>query len=149
MRVHDSQVYRMMDVRRERISRILELKKKLLSIQTGFNVVNAAVICTVLKIISSLEPLTDTTEAQVLEACDSLKLLTVYFDLLVDAAGVVCHKHGLRGTALHAIGCGGFAETLKYFASSSSSPERVASLKTIRFAAGSQWSFFRRDVTWS
>ena len=89
-----------MDVRRERISRILELKKKLLSIQTGFNVVNAAVICTVLKIISSLEPLTDTTEAQVLEACDSLKLLTVYFDLLVDAAGVVCHQLFLSVEAL-------------------------------------------------
>ena len=111
MRVHDSSAYKKMDVTRERISRILELKKKLLSIQTGFNVVNAAVICTVLKIISSLEPLTDTTEAQVLEACDSLKLLTVYFDLLVDAAGVVCHQLGLLGTGLYAVGSGCSVET--------------------------------------
>ena len=35
MRVHDSQAYRKMDVTRERISRILELKEILLSFQTG------------------------------------------------------------------------------------------------------------------
>ena len=37
MRVHDSQAYRKMDVTRERISRILELREILLSIQTGFS----------------------------------------------------------------------------------------------------------------
>ena len=37
MRVHDSQAYREMDVTRERISRILELRKILMSFQTGFN----------------------------------------------------------------------------------------------------------------
>ena len=42
MRVHDSQAYRKMDVTRECISRILELKETLLSFQTGFNLVNAA-----------------------------------------------------------------------------------------------------------
>ena len=36
MRVHDSQAYRKMDVTRERISRILERREILLSIQTGF-----------------------------------------------------------------------------------------------------------------
>ena len=43
MRVHDSQAYRKMDVTRERINRILELREILLSIQTGFSLVNAAV----------------------------------------------------------------------------------------------------------
>ena len=49
MRVHDSQAYRKMDVTRERISRILELKEILLSIQTGFSLVNAAVACAILE----------------------------------------------------------------------------------------------------
>ena len=43
VRVHDSQAYRKMDVTRERISRSLELREILLSIQTGFSLVNAAV----------------------------------------------------------------------------------------------------------
>ena len=43
MRVHDSQAYRKMDVTRQRISRILELREILLSFQTGFSLVNAAV----------------------------------------------------------------------------------------------------------
>ena len=38
--------------------------------------------------------------AQVLEACDSLKLLSIYFDLCVDATGVVCHQLGLHSTDL-------------------------------------------------
>ena len=41
VRVHDSQAYRKMDVTRERISRILELREMLLSFKTGFNPVNA------------------------------------------------------------------------------------------------------------
>ena len=43
MRVHASQAYRKMDVTRECISRILELREILLSIQTGFIPVSAAV----------------------------------------------------------------------------------------------------------
>ena len=43
MRVRDSQVYRKIDVTGERISRILKLKEILMSFQTGFNLVNAAV----------------------------------------------------------------------------------------------------------
>ena len=42
VRVHDSQVYRKMEVTRERISCILELREQLLSFQTGFNLINAA-----------------------------------------------------------------------------------------------------------
>ena len=71
MRVHDSQVYRKMDVTRECISRILELREILLSIQSGFNVVNAAVVCAILESISDLEPKSVMTEPRY------LKLVTV------------------------------------------------------------------------
>ena len=43
--------------------------------------------------------------AQVLEACNYLKLLSIYFDLFVDTAGVVYHQLGLLGTNLYAVGC--------------------------------------------
>ena len=56
MRVHDSQAYREMDVTRERISRILEVREILLSIQTGFSLVNAAVVCAILESNAGLEP---------------------------------------------------------------------------------------------
>ena len=49
MRVHDSQAYRKMDVTRERIRRILELREMLLSVQIGFSLVNAAVACAILE----------------------------------------------------------------------------------------------------
>ncbi len=62
MRVYDSQAYRKMDVTRERISRILELGEILLSIQTGFSFVNAAVVCGILESISGLEPSSVITE---------------------------------------------------------------------------------------
>ena len=45
-----------MHVTRERISRILELREILLSIQTGFSLVNAAVVCAILESILGLEP---------------------------------------------------------------------------------------------
>ena len=54
--VHDSQAYRKMDVTREHISCILVLREILLSFQTGFNLVNAAVVGAVLESISGLEP---------------------------------------------------------------------------------------------
>ena len=81
--------YSKMDVTRERISRILEVTEILLSFQTGFNLVNAAAVCAILESISGLEPSSVIT-AHVLEACDSLKLLSIYFDLCIDATGVVC-----------------------------------------------------------
>ena len=49
--------------------------------------------------------------AKVFEDFDCLKLLSVYFNLCVDVTGVVCHKLGLLGTDLHAVGCGGFVKT--------------------------------------
>ena len=45
-----------MDLKRQRINRILELTQLLLSFQTGFNLVNAAVVCAILESISGLEP---------------------------------------------------------------------------------------------
>ena len=51
VRVHDLQAYKKMDVTRERISRILELTEILLSIETGFSLVNAAVVCAILESI--------------------------------------------------------------------------------------------------
>ena len=44
VKVNDSQAYRKRDVTRERVSGILELKEILLSFQTGFILVNAAVV---------------------------------------------------------------------------------------------------------
>ena len=60
--VHDSQAYRKMNVTREQISLILELREILLSIQTDFNLVNAAVVCAILKSILGLEPSSVITE---------------------------------------------------------------------------------------
>ena len=49
--------------------------EKLLSIQTGFSLVNAAVVCAILEIISGLEPSSVMTESRY------LKLVTVSLDL--------------------------------------------------------------------
>ena len=71
MRVHDSQAYRKTDVTRECISCILELREILLSFQTGFNLVNAVVVCAILESIPGLEPSSAITEPRY------LKLVTV------------------------------------------------------------------------
>ena len=71
MKVHDSQAYRKMDVTREHISCISELREILLSFQTGFNLVNAAVVCAILESISGLEPSSVITKPRY------LKLVTV------------------------------------------------------------------------
>ena len=67
MRVHDSQAYSEMDVTRERISRFLELREILLSFQTGFNLVSAAVVCVILESILGFEPSLVTTEPRYLK----------------------------------------------------------------------------------
>ena len=71
MRVRDSQAYRKMDVTRERISHILELREIILSIKTGFSLVSAAVVCAILESISGLESSSVITEPSY------LKLVTV------------------------------------------------------------------------
>ena len=109
MRVRDSQAFKM-DVTRERISCILELREILLSFQTGFDLVSAAVVCAILESISGLEPSSVITELK------DLKLMTVSsfcpLNLCVDSTGIVCHQLGSLGTDLQAEGCGGFVETL-------------------------------------
>ena len=52
VRVHNSQAYRKMDVTRERISRILELREILQSFQTSISLVNAALVYAIQKICS-------------------------------------------------------------------------------------------------
>ena len=84
-----------MDVTREHISRILELRKVLLSFQTGFNLVSAAVVCAILESISALDPSSLINCAKVLEACHCLKLLPIHFNICFDTAGVVCYRHDL------------------------------------------------------
>ena len=71
VRVHDSQAYRKMDVTRKRIRRILELRERLLSFQTGFNLSNGAVVCAILESSGGLVPLSVITEPKY------LKLVTV------------------------------------------------------------------------
>ena len=107
MRVHDSQVYKKMDVTRERISRLLELREILSSFQTGFNLVNDAVVCAILESISGLEPSSVITEPRYLKLVTVSSFCPFFFYLCVDATGVVCHQLGLFGTDLHAVGCGG------------------------------------------
>ena len=82
----------------------------ILSFQNGFSLVSGAVVCAILEIILGLEPSSVITEPS--ETCDSLKLLSIYFALCVDAIGVLCHQLGLLSTDLHAVGCGGFVGTL-------------------------------------
>ena len=72
MRVYDSKAYRKMDVTREGIRHILELRE-ILPFQNGFNLVNAAVVCAILESISSLEPSSDTTEPRCLKFAPSRK----------------------------------------------------------------------------
>ena len=111
MRVHDSQAYRKMDVTRERISRILKLREILLSIQTGFSIVSAAVVCAIPESISGLEPSSVVTEPRYLKLVTVSSFCPFFLISYVDATGVVCHQFGLLGTGLHAVGCGGFVKT--------------------------------------
>ena len=71
MRVHDSHVERKMDMTREHIKRIVEVREILMSLQTGFSLVSAAVVCPFLESLSGLEPSSVITETRY------LKLVTV------------------------------------------------------------------------
>ena len=111
VRVHYLQAYSRMDVTRERISLILELREIFLSFQSGFNFVNAAVVRAILESNSGVEPSSLITEPRY------LKLVTVSslcpFTLLsVLMPLVLCHQLGLFGTDLHDVGCAGFVKTL-------------------------------------
>ena len=111
VRVHDSQACRKMDATREHISRILELREILVSIKTGFSLVNAAVVCAIQESISGLEPSSAIAEPRYLKLV-TVSSLSTHFDLCVDATGIVCHQLGLLSTDLNAVGCGGFVKVL-------------------------------------
>ena len=70
VRVHASQAYWKIDVTRERMSRILQLREMLLSIQTGFSLVNVAVFCAILESISGLESSSVITEPSLRILCE-------------------------------------------------------------------------------
>ena len=109
MGVHYSQAYRKMDVTKERISRILEVRELRLSFQLVSTL--SVLLLSVLswRVSRAWNP-HQLQLSQVLEACDCLKLLSIHFDLCVDVTGVVCHQLGLLGTDLHAVRCGGFVK---------------------------------------
>ena len=69
---------------RERISRILELREILLSFQTDFSLVNAAVVCAIPQSISGLEPSSVITEPRYLKlvTVSSFYLFTLIFVLM-------------------------------------------------------------------
>ena len=102
MRVHDSQAYRKMDVTKECISHILEVREILLSFQTGFNNVSAAVVCAILVSISALKPSLLITETRYLKLmtvssfCPFI-LIFVLMPLVLFVTGVVCHPRREAG----------------------------------------------------
>ena len=69
---------------RDSINRILEMREILLSFQTGFNLISVAVVCVLSGEYLRLGTLVRYKWGQVLEACDYLKLLSIYFRLCVE-----------------------------------------------------------------
>ena len=124
MRVHDSQAYRKMDVTRERVSRILELREILLLIQSGFNLVNAVVVCAILESISGLEPSSVITEPRYLKLVTVSNYCPFTFDLFADAAGVVCHHKVFWDLISMPWAVEALSRRSTKFASSSSSPAK-------------------------
>ena len=101
-----------MDVTRERISRILDLREILLSIQTAFSLVNAAVACAILESISGLEPSSVITEPGYLKLVTFSSLCPFTLISVLMPLVLFCHQLGLLSTDLHDVGCGGFVKTL-------------------------------------
>ena len=66
---------------RERISHILELREMLLPFQTGFNLVNAAVVCCILESISGFNLVSAAVVCAILESISGFNLVN---------AAVVC-----------------------------------------------------------
>ena len=102
-----------MDVTRERISRILKLREILLSFQTGFSPVNPAVVYAILESIPGLEPSLVLTEPRYLKFVTvssfcPFTLIPVLMPLVLFVISLVF----FLGTDIHAVGCGGFVETL-------------------------------------
>ena len=110
VRVHDSQAYRKMDVTKESMSRIFELRTILLSFKAGFNLVNAAVVYTILESISGLEPSSVITEPRYLKLLIVSSFHPFTFISVLMPLVLFCHQLGCLSTDLHAVGCGGFVE---------------------------------------
>ena len=85
VRVHDSQACTKMDVTREHISRILELRNTPV-IPNWFQLCQCCCCLCYPRECLRLGTLISYNWAQVLEACDCLKRLSTYFDLCVDAS---------------------------------------------------------------
>ena len=66
------------------------------------------------------------------EACDCLKLLSIYFDLCVDATSVVCHQLGLLDTDLHPYAVEALSRRSTNFASYSSPAKPLMSSAKMR-----------------
>ena len=112
VRVHDSQAFRKMDATRECISRILELREILLSIQTGFRLVNIAVVCAILEGISGLEPSSNTTERRFLKLVTVLSFCSFSLISLLMLLVLFVISFAFLGTNLQAVGGGDFVEAL-------------------------------------
>ena len=124
VRAHDSHAYRKMNVTRERISRILELREILLSFQTGFCLVNAAVVCAILESISGLELSAFITEPRYLKLVIVARFcLFTFISVLMPLALLVISLVLLAlismPSAVEAV-----SRHSTYFASSSSSPAK-------------------------
>ena len=89
VRVHDSQAYRKMDATRERISRILELREIFFVNPNWFQPCQCCCCLCYPGEYLRLETLISYNLAQVFEARDCHKLLSIHFDLCVDTTGVV------------------------------------------------------------
>ena len=86
----------------------MELRGILLTFQTGFNLVNAAVVSAILESNSGLESSPVITEPRYLKIVTVSSFCPFSLICVIDAADVVCHQLGLLSTDLHAVGCGGF-----------------------------------------
>ena len=114
-RVHDSQAHTKMDVTKSRqgSASYLGAEKNTLVNPNWFQPFQCCCCLCYPGEYLRLATLVSYNSAQVLEACDCLKHLSIHFDLCVDATGVVVfYQLGLFGTDLHAVGCGGFVKTL-------------------------------------
>ena len=115
VKANDIQAYRKMDVTRERISHMWELREILLQIQTGFILVNASVVCAILESILGLKP------SSVITDPNYFKLVTVSslypFTLIIVLLPLVLFVISLVVWALTSLpySVEGFVETLNTF----------------------------------
>ena len=113
------------EMTRELIRFIFDLRDVLLSLQIGFRFVRAAVACAIFGRISDLE-LSSQNTSKVPEACNSSQLLPFYTDLTLDVICAVCNQFGLLGTDFHLISCAVLSRLSTRASSSCSSSARAS-----------------------